>query len=336
MKPRFIERYRVCMDDNDMLISSGRRHIRASGGLAPLLSRVLPTLNGRYSAEQIAGMADVEVELIDRVVSRLAQARIVSNWDGMDTHDEEKPSDSIMKPHKMAISWLAPEDPACRLRLLATFPVSVVSDLSAAESLLIDALAASGFSASRIDLADLSANSGVRCVVCLACHEDIGLFRRVNRMCRERDIPWLRVIIEPERVRVGPLFVHGDTPCYDCLITRSVSASPCANEYVEYLRAGDALSEEPVQSYLTGGAYFVSGLISVELVKYATGIAGVRTIGYEIDVDLLTLEAKLHPVLRVPPCGVCGSGPFFSSTHRTHPDGDTPGGDSKNGNRSAN
>jgi len=105
-------------------------------------------------------------------------------------------TDSIMKPHKMAISWLAPEDPACRLRLLATFPVSVVSDLSAAESLLIDALAASGFSASRIDLADLSANSGVRCVVCLACHEDIGLFRRVNRMCRERDIPWLRVIIE--------------------------------------------------------------------------------------------------------------------------------------------
>ena len=50
-------------------------------------------------------------------------------WDGMDTHDEEKPSDSIMKPHKM-ISY--PLNPACRLRLLATFPVSVVSDLSAA------------------------------------------------------------------------------------------------------------------------------------------------------------------------------------------------------------
>lgn len=64
-------------------------------------------------------------------------------------------------------------------------------------------------------------------VIVSSSYESYSLFHLVNERCLAERKNWLRVALLDERAEIGPLFVPGETCCYDCLERR---ASECRDE----------------------------------------------------------------------------------------------------------
>lgn len=144
-------------------------------------------------------------------------------------------------------------------------------------------------------------------VHCVVATSDFGAsehLRLWNRVCVERGIPFLPVVLRDLLGTVGPLVMPGETPCYECLRARESSHldDPAAHHAV----AEAAFEGQPFAALHPSAATVLAELAAFELSKWFGGGRPVtRQAGTLVEVNVAEPAVRVRRVLRVPRCPVC-------------------------------
>lgn len=138
----------------------------------------------------------------------------------------------------------------------------------------------------------------------IVCTDDIhpDLFARVNEACLHTNTVWTSCRLSGFEFTVGPTVIPFETPCYTCFEQRLASNAANYEEHqiiTDYQRHGRLHAETLT---ITPGI----GLVALEAVKAITYFMEPATYAHLYALNLLTLESKLHPILKIPRCPACG------------------------------
>ena len=282
--------YRVVGDGERLLLEYAQSLVVLEGAaVQTLLPRLLPLLDGAHDLERLVARLGAPARpAIEAAVELLAARGVVV--DGPDAPEESR------APARAAAAayGLTPAVAGARLRAAV---VGVVGSGSA-----------------RFDLARLLACAGVGelrrlgwngrrrvdLAVVVPAPDELGRIPAWNRAALRRGTRWL--LVRPDDGRftgVGPLFVPGQTCCYECLLLRRAANSGYAAELAEVEAAPLAVVPD------AGLELFAVALVAHLAVRWLAGR------DHTLPGVLLTLEARPelrlgeHAVLRVPRCPAC-------------------------------
>jgi bacteriocin biosynthesis cyclodehydratase domain-containing protein len=125
--------------------------------------------------------------------------------------------------------------------------------------------------------------------------------RWVNAACFEHGVPYITMSHFPPFARVGPLYVPGETGCFNCQ-ERAYRLSYELYDHIVEQRRGfvsPAGTLGPVCA-------FVGGQVALDVVHQLTGLCEPASRGRVRVFDTRTLEVSDEPVPRDPDCEVCG------------------------------
>jgi bacteriocin biosynthesis cyclodehydratase domain-containing protein len=125
--------------------------------------------------------------------------------------------------------------------------------------------------------------------------------RWVNGACFAAEVPSITMSHSPPVGRVGPLYVPGETGCFECQEASYRERFPLYDELVEQRRGrpSPAATLGPVCA-------FVGGQVALEVVHHLTGLFPPATLGRAHIYDLRTMSVTHEDVPRVSGCRVCG------------------------------
>ncbi|MFB6521202.1 TOMM precursor leader peptide-binding protein [Streptomyces sp. NPDC056401] len=141
-------------------------------------------------------------------------------------------------------------------------------------------------------------------------HEPV-LTSRLSELHTAFGTPWLPVVLEYPKIRIGPLIVPGEGPCHDCYLARRSQhdRSPVGTAA---LRASAAADPEAGVSGFTEGQAMVAAGLAVDLVQARGGEPHAVAPGRVLFYDVLSRALITDTVLGVHGCPRCGTS--------THPD----------------
>lgn len=136
--------------------------------------------------------------------------------------------------------------------------------------------------------------------------ERVQMFPILNAAAVKTKMPWLGAHMEGDTAVVGPLFVPGETACFNCLELREENHLPNLAEYRQF-RA--LVRDTPVTLRSSAApfsiAFLVQALVS-ESVRWTSRLTLPTTYQTLIETNLVTFENVRHTLLKVPLCNVCG------------------------------
>jgi bacteriocin biosynthesis cyclodehydratase domain-containing protein len=143
--------------------------------------------------------------------------------------------------------------------------------------------------------------------------------RWANAACFALGVPFISMSHSPPVARVGPLYVPGETGCFECQEALYRDRFPLYDELVEQRRG------RPSQAATLGPVCaFVGGQVALEAVHQLTGLVRPATLGRAYVYDLRTMAVRTEDVPRVPGCAVCGgwhaTSPARHTASRVRPD----------------
>jgi bacteriocin biosynthesis cyclodehydratase domain-containing protein len=124
--------------------------------------------------------------------------------------------------------------------------------------------------------------------------------RWVNSACFEAGVPYVTMSHFPPFARVGPLYVPGETGCFNCQERAYRLEYDLYDHLVEQRRG----SPSPAAT-LGPVCAFVGGQVALEVVRHLTGLCTPSAKGTARVFDTRTLEVTAEPVPRDPLCEVC-------------------------------
>jgi bacteriocin biosynthesis cyclodehydratase domain-containing protein len=131
---------------------------------------------------------------------------------------------------------------------------------------------------------------------------DPARYAVINRLCLEQKITWISARNLGSRVEIGPLIVPEDTACFKCLELRKTGNLV---NYTDFLATQHGLARSGVGC---GALDITLGyeVLALEIIKILTDFSRPATYGTVYSFDLVTLEVKLRPVLKISRCPACG------------------------------
>jgi oxazoline/thiazoline synthase len=264
-----------------LVLGSEREHFRLSGNP---VADVLPLLDGTR------GPADVVAALRGRAVP-------------------EEVYYTLLELERRGYVVEADDDAPDRLALLAGLGVAlprlraaraVVTTIGAVDAEpTLDALAELG----------VAASSDAPVAVVLADDYLSEGLTSENRAALSSGRPWFLAKPVGTVLWLGPLFVPGETGCWECLAHRLRGHRP-----VEQLAAKREPTMPPPPLAATASTVGVAaGLVATEVVKELAG-SGSALRGRLLTLDLATLEPVEHVLTRRPQCPACGDPELFHAT----------------------
>ena len=134
-----------------------------------------------------------------------------------------------------------------------------------------------------------------------------SIYDEINRISLADGIPW--IICSPLNSiegAVGPFFVPHETCCYRCYELRAKSNLSADNEYIAYEEHERKKNGRTADyGHLLPFPMVLGNLMALEVVKHITKFALPETYGRVLSFNFLTLEARLHDVLKLPRCQDC-------------------------------
>jgi ribosomal protein S12 methylthiotransferase accessory factor len=122
-----------------------------------------------------------------------------------------------------------------------------------------------------------------------------------NRTCLRAGIHWTSFRLMGMRYEIGPTVVPHETPCFRCFELRKASN---LSGYEDLVRGRSILAARKIG---LGSLNVTLGYesLSLEVLKLLTGFSRPLTHGSLFTFDLLSFEARTHPVLKIPRCPEC-------------------------------
>jgi bacteriocin biosynthesis cyclodehydratase domain-containing protein len=134
-----------------------------------------------------------------------------------------------------------------------------------------------------------------------------ALVYRLNRACLAAGIRWISAALSGSEIVIGPTVLPFETACYLCYKMRAVSCAGNPEEgfafeqYLDRRKHDDSGRREN----LVFGAGIAANLLATEAFKLIAGLRPIATLGRIVIIDLLTLNATHHVILRKPWCPAC-------------------------------
>lgn len=223
--------YRLLQDDDKLLLQYGETVVSFEGrAVRRLLPALLPLLDGTRSLDEI-------VQIVGPPVRRAVEQAL----DLLDRHGllTEAAAGSLTESERRSADFLAATDPAGRS------PAALLAALRAAH------VAVAGSGSLALEVASSLRRSGVGVVEQLplgAPSGELGRFELVvaapegeklpslsdwNRAALAAGIPWLQVLpFDGHFCAVGPLYVPGETGCYECFRIRRAANVDCGRDFL--------------------------------------------------------------------------------------------------------
>jgi bacteriocin biosynthesis cyclodehydratase domain-containing protein len=126
--------------------------------------------------------------------------------------------------------------------------------------------------------------------------------RWVNAACFEHGVPYITMSHFPPFARVGPLYVPGETGCFNCQERAYRKSYELYDHIVEQRRR----SPSPAAT-LGPACAFVGGQVALDVVHQLTGLCEPASKGSVRVFDTRTLELSDEAVPHDPDCEVCGA-----------------------------
>ncbi len=151
---------------------------------------------------------------------------------------------------------------------------------------------------------------------CLIATSDFGgldLMRVWNEYCAPRDIPFLPVVLQDLVGYLGPLFIPGETSCFECARARQNANM----DDPENIRAAEKLAffgQGVTAAFHPALPAVLGNLAALEVSRLVGEWGSPRTIGTLVEVDLLAPQVASRPILKLPRCRVCGDSGTRSTT----------------------
>jgi bacteriocin biosynthesis cyclodehydratase domain-containing protein len=144
-------------------------------------------------------------------------------------------------------------------------------------------------------------------LVVVMWHPQPALCERLDAVSFATGTPWLPVVADHPRIRVGPWGAAPHGPCYDCYLRRKRQheVRHAASKAIE-----DAYDQNPargVAGYLPHHARLAAGLAGISVrTQLAQGVAAVA--GQAQVANIVTGKTATHRVIACHGCPRCGAG----------------------------
>ena len=286
--------YRVVCQPGKVVLEYGDRVVCLEGGAAErLVPALLPLLDGTRTVDEVVAVLGAPVRpAIECVLQELCEQGLLEAG--------PPPSLDLPSPSVGAAELLAALRPATQ----------TIADTAAAVAECSVALVGTGAAAHEVARLLRVAGAGVEwrdelagsfdLAVCAPGPAELPRLSEWNEQALERSQPWLQVLPFNGRFgAVGPLYLPGDTGCYECFRRRR-AASLGALAELEVLEAapGSYPSAPAIEAVLGGLA------AQLALHWLVLGDHYVPAAFYALEL-LPTLSLGVHHLHRVPRCEAC-------------------------------
>lgn len=122
-----------------------------------------------------------------------------------------------------------------------------------------------------------------------------------NAACWKVGVPYIAMSQLPPLVRVGPLYVPGQTGCFGCQDIRYGREYPLYRVAVDQLRG----RESPAPS-LGPPCGVVGGIVAMDVVHFLAGLVKPATFGMGYTIDLRSMSVEREEIVPEPDCPICG------------------------------
>jgi bacteriocin biosynthesis cyclodehydratase domain-containing protein len=286
--------YRTAREERRLVFEYGQSVVVLEGrAAARLLPALLPLLDGARTAEEVAAAFDEPLRpAVLRALATLAERGLLTEGPAV----TETSQGALDTAELLAALGEAP--PADVHERLAGTRLAVLGASPAAE-LIVETLRASGVG-SLVRPRDWIEACELDAAVVAPCGRELTLLAQWNERALRTATAWLQVLpFDGRAAVVGPLYVPGETCCYECYLRRRMSVVDYPDE-LRLLERVDA-PYPPAPALETVAA----GLAAFGVLRWlAAGDGFLPGFLYLLEFDD-TFALSGHVVYRVPRCPVC-------------------------------
>ncbi|MCP5197253.1 MAG: TOMM precursor leader peptide-binding protein [Gammaproteobacteria bacterium] len=270
------------------LVSETRRTFLAGR----LYSLVVPLLDGRRSADDIAAVLDgcVEPAAVYFTLAKLEEkGYLVDSDDPLADHEA-----AYWREHGVTSSELIDKLTRERVHVTTLGNVDPIP--------LTDALTAAGI---RVGM---PASLGV-VVTDDYLRSELGTY---NRCALQTGAEWMLFQPIGTEVRIGPFFRPGYTGCWECLAQRLRLHRPIDNFLI-----GKGLAEEPIvppASWTLSTMRIACNMAAAIVVRWLVNEGKSQLNGKVLTLDTKSWETRTHQLVRQPTCPCCGAAKTLTTT----------------------
>ena len=286
--------YRVATDGGRVLLEYGQRIVCLEGRAAEhLVPALLPLLDGSRGIDEIvAVLGEVTRTAVEHALEQLAEQNLLVDGPAL-AESLPRPAAGVaellvaLRPGSEALGGTAAEVAACSIGLVGRG----AAGLEAARLLRLSGAA--------VEWHD-TIESGVDLAVCAPAPDELPRLREWNEHALEAAQPWLQILpFDGRYATVGPLYLPGDTGCYECFRRRR-AANLGALEEVELLeRVAASYPSAPGIDAVLGG---VAAQVALHWLVLGDHYAPACFYALE---PFPTFTLAGHHLHRVPRCEAC-------------------------------
>jgi bacteriocin biosynthesis cyclodehydratase domain-containing protein len=297
--PHLAPWYRVATGAGKVILEYGQRIVSLEGRAAErLLPALLPLLDGRRTVEEIVQVLGPEVRpAVEHALGALAEHGVLEAGPPL--------PDGLPRPVAGTVELLASLRPGSRplaetAAMVAACSVAVAGDgVAGVEAARL--LRAGGVAVERTETVE----TPVDLTICAPSGEERARLVEWNHQALDARAPWLQILpFDGRYASIGPLYLPGDTCCYECFRLRVQANLDGGVEFAGF----DALPSDDVCA---------ADAVAPALEAILGGLAALLVMGWLVHGDqyapaafyalelLPTLGLTLHHVYRVPRCRAC-------------------------------
>jgi bacteriocin biosynthesis cyclodehydratase domain-containing protein len=141
----------------------------------------------------------------------------------------------------------------------------------------------------------------------IVCEEnsDQNLFKKINSICLENDVRWIRVAIEGTMGLLGPTVIPHQSACYVCYERRIDSNISELENHIAYRNQLDCSETFPNEGLFPPLVSVIAGQVALEVVRLITSFAPPKTIGRFYEFNAISPTVIGHEIFRLPRCPAC-------------------------------
>jgi len=286
--------YRVAADGGKVVLEYGQRIVCLEGGAAArLVPALLPLLDGTRTLDEIVALLGDPVRAaVERVLGELSDRGLLREGPSLGP-DQTQPS--VAATELLASLRPGPEPLGDIAAAVASCSVAIVGRGSGGVE-VARLLRLSGVGVERRDRLE----SGVDLVICSPGPGELPRLPDWNEQALAASQPWLQILpFDGRYATVGPLYLPGDTGCYECFRRRRAANLGAGEEL--------ALLEAVPAAYPSGPAFdAVLGGLAAELALHWLVLDDhYAPAGFYAFEPLPALALSVHHLHRVPRCQAC-------------------------------